>query len=232
MKTLTVDDLTFQVRESARRATLEIIVDREGDLVLAAPPGVPAAALEQFVQDKLVWVYTRLEEKAAQARSGGRKEYVTGEGFYYRGRRYRLKLVGQETQRPPLRLYQGRFCLRRDARPHARAHFIRWYTLHLRPTLDDLLAQFVDRVGATPRAVHIQDLGYRWGSRGKRGHLYFHWRVALLPYRMMAYVVAHELVHLVVPKHNAAFWARLGRVMPDYEARRRWLQEKGARYDL
>ena len=52
---------------------------------------------------------------------------------------YNLKLVDKEAQRAPLRLYQGRFCLRRDARPYAREHFIRWYTLHLRPLLDRLL---------------------------------------------------------------------------------------------
>ena len=34
---LQVDDLTFEVRHSSRRKTLEIIVDRGGDLVLAAP---------------------------------------------------------------------------------------------------------------------------------------------------------------------------------------------------
>ena len=145
---------------------------------------------------------------------------------------YNLKLVEREAQRAPLRLYQGRFCLRRDARPYAREHFIRWYTLHLRPLLDRLLPQFVDRVGAAPREVHIQDLGYRWGSRGKRGHVYFHWRVAMLPYGMITYVVAHELVHLVERDHSDAFWTRLGRLIPDYEERRRWLRDEGGRYDL
>jgi predicted metal-dependent hydrolase len=232
MKRLTVDGLTFQVRESTRRETLEIIVDRDGSLMLATPPGVPQAVLEQFVADRLVWVYTRLEEKAAQAQPRGQKAYVTGEGFYYLGRSHRLKLVDGASQRVPLRLYQGRFWLRRDARPYAREHFVGWYTLHLRPLLDRLLPQFTDRVGATPREVHIQDLGFRWGSSGKRGHVYFHWRVAMLPYRMMAYVVAHELVHLVEKDHDQGFWQRLGRLIPDYEERRRWLREEGTRYDL
>ncbi len=231
MKTLTYDDLTFQVHESDQRQTLEIIVDRDGSLKLATPLDVPQAALEQFVEDKLVWVYTKLEEKAAQARRPA-KEYVTGEGFYYLGRSHRLKLVEPVAQRVPLRLYRGRFCLRRDVRPYAREHFIRWYTLHLRPVLDRLLGRLAERVGAGPRQVHVQDLGYRWGSRGKRGHVYFHWRVAMLPHSMIEYVVAHELVHLVERGHSEAFWARLGRVLPDYEERREWLKEQGALYDL
>ena len=37
MMQLSVDDLTFEVRESSRRKTLEITVDRGGELVIAAP---------------------------------------------------------------------------------------------------------------------------------------------------------------------------------------------------
>jgi restriction system protein len=36
-----------------------------------------------------------------------------------------------------------------------------------------------------------------------------------------------ELVHLVHADHTAAFWKRLGKIMPDYEIRRRGLREMG-----
>jgi predicted metal-dependent hydrolase len=232
MKTFTFDDLTFEVRESARRGTLEIIVDRDGSLVLAAPPDMPPDKLEAFVAENLVWVYTKLEEKAAQAPSRSPKEYVSGEGFFYLGRSYRLKVIWDDSQRPSLRLYRGRFELRRDVVPQAREHFMRWYTLHLRTILDRQLPPLVRRIGVEPRQVHIQDLGYRWGSRGRRGHLYFHWRVAMLPYPMIEYVLAHELVHLVERNHSDAFWERLARVIPNYPERQVWLREHGGRYDL
>jgi len=232
MKTLAVNDLVFEVRESPQRRTLEIIVDRDGSLVLAAPPGLSQADLEAFVREHLLWVYTRLEEKAAQAQPQTPKEYVSGEGFYYLGRSYRLKVVQGESRQPPLRLYQGRFELQRDAIPQAREHFIRWYTVHLRPVLDRHIAALADRVGARPRQVRVQDLGYRWGSSDKRRHVYFHWRVVMLPQRMIEYLVAHELVHLVERYHTEAFWQRLERVVPDYAERRRWLRECGGMYDL
>ena len=43
----------------------------------------------------------------------------------------------------------------------------------------------------------------------------------------MDYVVAHELAHLVHADHGREFWALLGRVMPDYEARKAQLRELG-----
>ena len=231
-KTLTFDDLTFEVRESARRRTLEIVVDRDGSLVLATPPAVPLETLEQFVDENRVWVYTRLAEKEVQARPKSPREYVSGEGFPYLGRSYRLKVVDGVGRQPPLRLYRSRFELRRDGIPQAPEHFIRWYTLHLRTILDRQLAVLTDRVGPRPREVHIQDLGYRWGSSNRRGHLYFHWRVAMLPHSMIEYLVAHELVHLIERNHNETFWERLERIIPDYADRQRWLKEHGGMYDL
>jgi predicted metal-dependent hydrolase len=232
MKTLTYDDLTFEHRESERRTTLEIIVDRDGSLVLATPPDVPQEQLEAFVEEHLVWVYTKLADKEGHAQPQARKEYVPGEGFFYLGRSYRLRLVDGVEPRAPLRLYRGWFELGHDVASQGRHHFIDWYTAHLRPVLDRTVARFVERMDAAPAKVHVRDLGYRWGSTDRRGHLYFHWRVAMLPVHMIEYVVAHELTHLVEREHTDSFWRRLERLVPDYEARRRWLEREGARYDL
>lgn len=232
MKTISFHDLTFELRESAQRGTLEIVVDRDGSLALAAPPGVPAETLEEFIDENLVWIYTKLAEKEAQARPKSPREYVSGEGFYYLGRSHRLKLVDGADLQMPLRLYRGRFELRRDVVPQGREHFVRWYTLHLRPVLYRHVAALVNRVDAVPREVHIQDLGYRWGSSNRRGHLYFHWRVAMLPHRMIEYLVTHELVHLIERSHGDAFWSRVERVIPDHLDRQRWSREYGGMYDL
>ena len=54
----------------------------------------------------------------------------------------------------------------------------------------------------------------------------------MLPRSMVEYIVTHELVHLVEPDHTNAFWQRIERIIPDYNARKRWLAENGASYDL
>jgi len=40
----------------------------------------------------------------------------------------------------------------------------------------------------------------------------------------------HELTHLCPKHHTSAFWAALGRVMPDHEARRSDLKKVGATF--
>ena len=232
MTTVTFGDLTLELRESPRRRTVGITVERDGRLVLACPPGTPPADLERTVDASRHWIYSRLAEKEALARPPSRKEYVSGEGLYYLGRSYRLKLVDPVAGRPALRLQHGRFELRRDGQERGREYFVRWYRVHLLPVLERHIAALAGRIEARPAALQVRDLGYRWSSCGKEGTLYFHWRVAMLPPAMIEYLVGHELVHLVERRHTRAFWQRLERIVPDYAERVRRLAENGVQYDL
>jgi predicted metal-dependent hydrolase len=222
---LTVNDLCLTLRRSARRKTLQITVERDGTLVLSAPPQADEESLSRFVQEKSFWIYSRLAEKERLLRAVPTKEYVDGEGFLYLGRSYRLKLVDE--QDVPLKLTGGRFLLLRSQLPEAREHFIRWYSLHARNWLALRAKEYQGRMDVSPTGVRVQDLGYRWGSCGKGEILYFHWKSILLPKRIAEYVVVHEMVHLHEQHHTPEFWLRLERAMPDYAQRKEWLAEHG-----
>lgn len=229
-ETLQVDDLRFTLLRSTRRRTVGITVERDGSLVLTAPHDCSVQRVEQIAREKQFWVYTKLAEKNLLFRAPPPREYVSGESYFYLGRSYRLKRVAPADQTAPLRLLHGYFLLRRDAVERAEQHFVRWYTEHGRPWLARRVEQMSMRIGVSPTGVEVRGLGYRWGSCTAAGGLNFHWRSVLLPPRIIEYIAAHELVHLVVPNHGAEFWARLERAMPDYDARKQWLAEEGAAF--
>lgn len=220
-----VDDLHFAIRRSARRRTMQITVERTGELILSAPPDVDISQLQDFAIEKRFWIYTKLAERDRLQRKVPRKEFVGGEAFLYLGRSHRLKLVDDQVS--PLKLVNGRFALRRDAQAGAREHFIRWYSERARVWLSSRVTDYMSRMEVAPAGVKVQDLGYRWGSCGKGDWLYFHWKTILLPARIAEYVVVHEIAHLHEPHHTPAFWLRVERAMPDYAQRRAWLAEHG-----
>ncbi len=226
MSAFQVDDLAFELRLSRRRRTVQITVDRGGELVLAAPRGTDENELRRFVREKRYWIYTKLAEKAQLQRAIPKKEFVDGEGFLYLGRSYRLKLVDDPAA--SLKLVGGRFRLSRNlAASEGRSQFIRWYTDHGYEWLSEKVAEHAPRMEVQPSGVKIQDLGYRWGSCGKGNWLYFHWKTILLPRIIAEYVVIHELAHLHQAHHTPAYWRRVERVLPDFERRKRWLAAHG-----
>jgi predicted metal-dependent hydrolase len=229
-ESLVVDGLAFTLRRSPRRSTVGITIDRSGELILAAPPDCSAEEIARIARRRQFWVYTKLAEKQLLFRPPPPKEFVTGEGFSYLGRSYRLLLVDApaEASVPPLALRHGWFALLRVERERAQEHFTKWYIEHVRPWVQRRVELFSQRIGVVIPPVRIRDLGYRWGSCSSAGGLNFHWQVALLPPRIIEYIVAHELVHLHEPRHGSDFWRRLERAMPDYVDRKSWLAQNAA----
>jgi predicted metal-dependent hydrolase len=225
---LHIDDLHFDVQYSPRRKTVELSVERDGGLVIRAPEGTDPNRLESAVRDKRFWLYSKMAEKETLRKALPTKEYVSGEGFFYLGRSYRLLLL--KKQNVPIKLEQGRFKMVREEAKRGRTHFINWYTEHARPWLARRVENIAPRVGVQPKGVEVRDLGFRWGSCGKAGTLNFHWASILLPPSIVEYVVVHELVHLRQANHTPEFWLGVERAMPDFEARKQWLAEYGAGY--
>lgn len=222
---LTIDDLEIPIRESQKRKTLQLTVERDGSLMLASPPKVELEVLERFVRSKQSWIYQKLAEKALMQKHVRPKKFNQGEGFLYLGRSYRLNLV--DTQDEPLKFSRGRFHLNKAEIGEARKHFKKWYNEKGTRWLENKTNEYTNRLGVNFSALKVQDLGYRWGSCGKGKTIYFHWKTILLPAKIAEYVVVHELVHLLEPTHSSEFWLRLERAMPDYEERKQWLAEHG-----
>ncbi|WP_290871955.1 M48 family metallopeptidase [Aquabacterium sp.] len=225
MSTLTIDDLTFDVRRSHTRRTLGITVGRAGELIVSAPPGVPETQLKDFLARKQAWVYTQLAKKEALQHVVPRKQFVDGEGFTYLGRSHRLRLV--EATETGVKLIAGRFLMPKALADQGEAHMVRWYSERARSWLEGKVSAYTNRMEVAPAGLTVQDLGYRWGSCGKGGRLYFHWKTILLPARIAEYVVVHELAHIHEQHHTPEFWQRVERAMPDYARRKTWLAEHG-----
>jgi predicted metal-dependent hydrolase len=222
-ETLQLGGLRFEVRRSERRQTLGLTVDRSGELVVHAPAETSLDELSQWTGKRLLWVHRKLAHKESAAPRVGSPEFVSGESFSYLGRRYRLKLV--DSQERQLEFDGSRFTLRRDAwlpEPVFRNWYIQVGREWVRRRVDMLSA----RTGGNPGRVEVRDLGFRWGSCGRNGILYFNWKVLQLPVRLVDYIITHELVHLAERHHGPAFWAALGRAMPDWQKRKEVLAEK------
>jgi len=227
---LTLDGLTFVIRRSPRRKMMGITIEGDGTLLLQSPLDQSISSLETFARQKLVWVHTKLMEKSA-LRPAYQRVFINGEGFYYLGRSYRL-WVDDDPNTPKLRLHAGRFWLRRDELPNARFCFVDWYRTHGLTWLYNRAITFTARIGADMQRFDVRDLGQQWGICEPDGMIALHWRVVMLPPPIIDYVIVHELTHLREPHHKPAFWVRLGRILPDYAERKRWLGEHGAEFDI
>jgi predicted metal-dependent hydrolase len=224
-----VGDLDFDVRQSEHRHTVGITVDRDGSLVLHAPVGTDPGKLASWAWSKRGWVFRKLADKHLLLAGAPAKEFVTGEGFDYLGRHYRLQL----TRDPPdgaVKLERGRFTMPRALAESGQAKdaMVRWYRQRAQAWLPGRVGPWAQRMAVQPGDLEVRDLGYRWGSLGRNDRLNVHWATMQLSATLVDYVLVHELAHIGQPRHTPAFWAAVERALPGYDQRRGRLATIGA----
>lgn len=230
-----VKDIEYQLLPGSQRETTDIVIERNGQVVVRPPAEYTPEQVDAVVESKRMWIYRNLAEWRDLNASAVVREWVNGETFLYLGRSYRLALVSDQSCN--LQLKEGFFCLRRqtveiggiDA---ARAAFEAYYTDKGQSRITERVKYFAPKVGANVSGIKVKDMGYRWASSGRNGALNFHWKCMMAPPRIIDYIIAHELCHFHHRNHSDAFWNEVDKVMPDWRERKEWLRKRGAGLDL
>lgn len=229
--------ISYDIARS-RRSTADIIIERDGSVLVRAPEWADDPKVETIVESRQYWIYRTLAEWRDLNATRVLREYKNGEGFLYLGRAYRLLLIeDQEDQGEPLALKNGRFCLRRTlvevgGIAAAQSAFRDYYTAHGLERIGKRVAYWAPKVGVTWRGVDVRDTGNRWASCSPGGRLAFHWKCMMAPLTIVDYIVVHELSHLHHRDHTDAFWNEVDKVMPTYRERKQWLRQHGAGLDV
>jgi predicted metal-dependent hydrolase len=206
----------------ARRYTLRVIaVTREA--VLTMPPRGSFREACEFAEKHRAWIAARLGRLPKAA------PFTHGTEFPLRGvvhaivhRRGARGTVWTEIDRNGGRL----LCVAGQS-----DHVPRRITDHLKREakrdLEAAVARYADRLGVTVRRITVRDQASRWGSCSTTGALSFSWRLILAPRYVLDYLAAHEVAHLLEMNHAPRFWRLLGRLCPDMERAKAWLDVHG-----
>ena len=220
--------VSYTIKRSVRRRAISILVDEEG-LRVGAPWHATQSAIDRLLRAHAAWVLRKLDEWHVHRAPPG--ALVDGARVMLLGQPFTLK-ISRDEPRIGIRgaeLLVGFGCGSGDPAVARRIHD--WLR-------DQALRCFEERVAhyrrllnvATQPRVLLSSARTRWGSCHVSGRIHLNWRLVQMPHRLIDYVVAHEVAHLLEMNHSNRFWHAVARVMPDYAARRRELRCEGHRY--
>jgi predicted metal-dependent hydrolase len=194
-----------------------------GRVRVAAPLRLNDEAVRLAVISRLGWIRRKRKAFEGQDRQSER-ELVTGESHYFQGRRYLLDVI-EEDASPAVRL-AGRSTMELRVRPgsdrYARELVLhRWYRQQVREQIPPLLAKWEPRVGETVGEVRIKRMKTLWGScNAAARRIWLNLELAKKPASCLEYIMVHEMVHLLEPRHTERFRELMDAVMPQWRLHR------------
>ncbi|KUH34020.1 metal-dependent hydrolase [Thermococcus celericrescens] len=221
---MTVDDLQVYVHKTNRKS-LELRVSEDGAIIVKVPTEATMETVVEFINKHREWIAKKRGTILKRDPKILSRRFLPGESFLYLGRYYRLKIVSNQSK--PLIFKDGWFYLSESYVDQARDVFVSWYRQQAREIIKRRVKWYASLGGFEYKRVNITNARKRWGSCTREGTLNFSWRLIMAPLRAIDYVVIHELVHTIEPRHTKEFWAKVKVLMPDYENWKKWLDENG-----
>lgn len=209
------------VRRSARACRMSLRVDAMADsVILVLPEGVALSHGLRFVHTKQQWIAGRLAALPPRVPfADGAVVPVLGVDHVVRHQPQARRGVWAEDG-----------ALHVSGRAEFVARRVRdWLKENAHREVAARAYPMAERLGRKLTGIVVRDQRTRWGSCTSDGRLAFSWRLVLAPESVLAYVVAHEVAHLVEMNHSAAFWRLVHQLMPDSATPRHWLQLHGGR---
>jgi predicted metal-dependent hydrolase len=211
----------------SKRKNIALVIERDGSLLVRAPFRCDRIKIEQLIAANKDWIEQR--QLWVRLNNAPPHRFKAGEFFYFLGNTYRFEFVIAPVH--PLVL-QNAFLLDRNLQKRAREEFVAWYRDQTRIVINSRLPKLAARFQLSYKSIRITSALKRWGSCSNRGTLNFTWRLVMLPMDVIDYVIAHELAHLKIHNHSAAFWKYLEQHSPNYRIQRKWLRDNEGKFAL
>lgn len=225
--------ISYEVLARPARRTLGIEVYPDGRVLVLVPSQCDDATIKDKVRLRASWISRQLAMFSRYERHTVPRQYLGGESHRYLGRQYRLKVAENNTtaSSEQVKLTRGEMIVSGPNRlpPEKVKELLRcWYLNRARNLFEVVLAEVFDTFGrrgfAKPR-ISVREMRSRWGSLSPSGQMTLNSRLIQAPRPCIEYVLVHELCHLVHRDHNSGFFALLGQLLPDWQARKQRLEE-------
>ena len=198
-----------------------------GRVTLVAPTGTRLEVARAYTVSKLGWIRDQQAKMRRQARETPRK-FVERESHYLWGRRYLLSVVAKDAK-PSVRLDHRKITLTvRPASTLAKREEVmrEWHRSLLHEVLPALIRKWEIKLGVQASGYFLQRMKTKWGGCNHRAaNIRINTELVKKPKDLLEYVVVHEMVHLIEPKHSERFLALMKEHYPAWREARAELNE-------
>ena len=204
-----------------------------GRVRISAPSNMNIDTIRIYAISRLGWIRKQQRKLQAQARETPR-EYLDRESHYAWGKRYLLKIVeGNGSAAVELRHSSLVLHLKPGTGREKRESVLdEWYRKQLKDAVPGLISRWEKLLGVSLNEFGIRKMKTKWGTCNPEARrIWVNLELAKKPKECLEYIVVHELVHLLEPRHNDRFVALMDTNMPQWRSLRDDLNRLPVRHE-
>jgi predicted metal-dependent hydrolase len=213
-------NITFSLEYSPRK-TLAIEVHPDSSIIVKAPTTATLESIESKIIHRAAWIAKQQRQFAKYAPSLPVAECISGEGYRYLGRQYRLRSIESSSEK--IRLWQGRLEVNTPTpfdREHVEISIANWFRERASTIFTERYQSCLKLVSAYgiehQNGIELRTMSKRWGSCTPAGRIFLNPLLISASKDCIDYVIIHELCHLRFPNHSSSFYRLLGNILPDW----------------
>lgn len=212
------------------RKTLQIAVYPDKTVGVVAPDDAPLDKIQKKVRKRASWILKQIRYFSRFREQKSDFEYVSGETHKYLGKQYRLKVISA-SQKESVKLRGGYIIVESDEKsdPVRTEELVKaWYRKRAEIKFEeriDLCMEFLKPYQLPKPTFKIQRMEKRWGSYTPSGSILLNPELIKYPSYCIDYVIIHEMCHVKYNHHDKDFYNLLATILPDWEYRKRRLEE-------
>jgi len=205
-----------------------IYIDIYGHIELRVPKETSEENIRHLLESKWDWIQTKSKEQKERTNGFKEKVYNDGETFLYLGKSYPIYItIDESIKQDYVLLEENRLHLyvREQEEDRIKQALKRFYYQQCKTLVEKRIKLYQSNFKMKPRSIRISDNKSNWGTCDSKLQLTFNWKLAMAPMDSIDYVVVHEMCHMVHLNHDRSFWRLVGKILPDYEQRKNWLNQ-------
>lgn len=202
------------------KKNISIKLDSCGEIIVYAPIGVSYKYIESILLKKQKWIITNIEKI--------KNSYLNDKDkIIFLGNQYIPQIENSEKEK--INIYGEYIFIKTKSlnKEYIKAMLMDWYKTQANEIIINRVKELGENYNLIPSNILIKNQKSRWGSCNSRKEIRLNWRLILMPYSVMDYIIIHELCHLEHMNHSKDFWNLVEKLMPNYKDSEKWLKNNG-----
>ncbi len=223
VKKVYVESIGSEVTVARRKGTrnLRLSIRSDGQIRLSIPYGLPERHAVKFLDDKSDWI----KKHAKPAIKLSQDMHI--------GKAHRLRFERTNDDLIRTRIKQNEVIVRVPAKYEISDNEVQSKALQaseraLKGEAERLLPQRLeflsDKYSIKYQSLKVKKLKSRWGSCDNRKNIILNTYLMQLDWKLIDYVILHELTHTEHQHHQSDFWDSLSKICPNYKELRKELK--------